>query len=116
MDYLLDENGDISIGENGDVVLTDSVKQAVQIRLRWIFGEWRFHPEYGIPYFEEFLIKNPNPLRMKQLIRDAVMEVDQVMDVKDIQIFYDKANRRAKISLIITTTEKTYREEVEIHA
>lgn len=51
-DLKLDNSGDLEITDTGDVVLTQSVSQSVKIRLRWLFGEWRFAPDAGIPYFE----------------------------------------------------------------
>lgn len=39
-DLLLDKNGDL-VFTNGDVSFTDSVVQAITIRLRWFFGEWK---------------------------------------------------------------------------
>lgn len=49
-DLKLDRSGDLEISDAGDVMLTQSVRQAVEIRLRWLFGEWRFSPEAGVPY------------------------------------------------------------------
>ena len=41
VDITLDRNGDIAVSENGDISLTESICQAVQIRLKWIKEEWR---------------------------------------------------------------------------
>lgn len=43
-DLKLNNSGDLEISDTGDVMLTQSVRQAVEIRLRWLFGEWRFAP------------------------------------------------------------------------
>ena len=55
-DLKLNNSGDLEISDTGDVVLTQSVRQAVQIRLRWLFGEWRFAPEAGVPYFDRMMV------------------------------------------------------------
>ena len=34
VDITLDKNGDIAVSENGDISLTESICQAVQIRLK----------------------------------------------------------------------------------
>ena len=79
-DILLLKAGDLHITDTGDILLTDSiqknfpttgnlsVRQAVLIRLRWFFAEWRFSPQAGFPYFEEVLIKNPNIPKIKGLL------------------------------------------------
>lgn len=59
-DLKLTNSGDLEISEDGDVSLTQSVRQAVLIRLRWLFGEWRFAPENGVPYFQQIMVKNPD--------------------------------------------------------
>lgn len=65
LDIRLNEDGDIAISKNGDISTTESVRQAVMIRLRWIYDEWRLGPELGFPWFEEVFIKNPNTIKIK---------------------------------------------------
>ncbi len=114
-DILLDGNGDLQITD-GDIALTDSVRQAVRVRLLWFFGEWRFAPQYGIPYFEDILIKNPDIEKIKQIVRSEALTVDEVIDVKNITVTVDKQTRSALIIIDIVTAEETYREEVLINA
>ena len=52
-DLLLDESGDLLLDETGDIQFTDSITQAIAIRLRWFLNEWKLGPELGIPYYEE---------------------------------------------------------------
>ena len=55
-DIKLGKDGDIVVSAVGDISLTESVRQAVLIRLRWIYQEWRLGPEMGFPWFEEIFI------------------------------------------------------------
>ena len=81
-DLLITRSGDLYIDPaTGDIIITDSVEQAIQIRLRWFFKEWRLGPRKGIPYWEEVLIKNPNKLRIRQLFREAILSVEEVEDL-----------------------------------
>ena len=114
LDILLTPDGDLNITENGDIMLTESVRQAVRIRLLWFFREWRFSPQKGIPYWEEILIKNPNIGRIRRIIRDEVMSVDEVRDVRNLRIDLNAGTRRARISFLAVTTQETYMEEVDI--
>ena len=75
-DIRLGKDGDIVVSEIGDISLTESVRQAVLIRLRWIYQEWRLGPEMGFPWFEEVFIKNPNTVKIRSLIRDEIMQVE----------------------------------------
>ena len=77
-DIMLDKAGDIKVSAVGDISLTESVRQAVLIRLRWIYQEWRLGPTMGFPWFEEVFVKNPNTVKIRQLIRDEIMQVEGV--------------------------------------
>ena len=114
LDILLTPDGDLNITDHGDIMLTESVRQAIHIRILWFFREWRFAPEKGVPYFEDVLIKNPNIARIRRIIRREVMGVREVRDVRDMRIDVDAQSRRAVISFVAVTDEETYREEVEI--
>lgn len=113
-DLLLNSGGDLKINGSGDIMLTESVRQAVAIRLRWFFSEWRFAPDYGVPWFEDVLVKNPNDARIRQLIREECMAVEGVKDVRGIDLTVDSATREAVMRLKIVTAEQTYAEELKI--
>ena len=114
LDILLTPDGDLNITEHGDIQLTESVRQAIRIRLLWFFSEWRFAPELGVPYFEDILIKNPNISRIRSIIRREVMSVREVRDVRDLNIDINAHSRRAVFSFNAVTDEETFREEVVI--
>jgi hypothetical protein len=84
-DFLLTPGGDLHINPaTGDIEITDSVEQAIRIRLLWFLNEWRLGRDFGIPYREDVLIKNPNKLRIRQLFRDAIVSVEEVESVEEI--------------------------------
>lgn len=114
IDLKLDASGDLELTPTGDVSITDSIVQAVRIRLLWFFEEWRLGPSLGVPYFEDILVKNPNETKIRHLVRETVMSVDGVTDVTEISFDIDRKTRFATIALTFTTDEDTYREEVKI--
>lgn len=116
-DLKLNSAGDLEIGEDGDIFLTQSVRQAVLIRLRWLFGEWRFAPENGVPYFQEIMVKNPDIPRIKQIIRSEIMSVDGMVDVKNLAVEINSETRVAKITFDgYVDNGENFREEVFAHA
>lgn len=115
LDILLTPGGDLNINEQGDIALTESIRQAVRIRLLWFFNEWRFAVEFGVPYFENILIKNPDIEQIRRIVRDEAMSVDGVLDVRNITVTVNKQARSATIWLDIVVAEETYREEVLIY-
>lgn len=113
MDILLDKNGDLKF-KDGDIVLANSVKQKINIRLKWFFQEWRWDDEAGIEYFEYLFIKNPDLEQVTEMIEEQIFEVDEITEVQDVEIEIDSFNRTAKITYVAVTDEETFREEVII--
>ena len=114
-DIMLDKAGDIKVSAVGDISLTESVRQAVLIRLRWIYNEWRLGPELGFPWFEEVFVKNPNTVKIRQLIRDEIMQVEGVTAANVVSVDYDKAKRAATFVYTCAVNEATFREEVTLY-
>ena len=114
MDILLTPGGDLDITGRGDVALTESIRQAVRIRLLWHKGEWRFAPGLGVPWFEDVFTKSPNTARIRAHIRREALAAKGVRDVRDVKVETNPQTRRAKISFELATDEGTFREEAEI--
>lgn len=116
VDILLDNGGDILVSEDAEISLKYSIRQDVKIRLQWFFEEWRFAPEYGLPYFEEVFVKNPNTDRIAQIIREEASKVADVTEVRGVQVTYNNNTRNAVIAFTIVTDHDTFTEEVKINA
>jgi hypothetical protein len=102
-DVLLTRSVDLYINPaTGDVEITDSVEQSIRIRLLWFFNEWRLGTDFGIPYWEEVLVKKPNPLRLRQIFREAILSVEEVESVIDLKAVINPATR----VLMVTYTAK----------
>lgn len=112
IDFELTDDWDIAIDDEGDISTTDSVRQAVIIRLKWFLGEWRLGTSLGFPYFEEVFKKNPNVSKIKQYIRETVISVDGVTKVIKVEIAVDKQQRTAVFHVTFATNYETYTEEV----
>ena len=114
-DILLDREGDIVISAVGDISLTDSIRQAVLIRLRWIYDEWRLGPQYGFPWFEEVFIKNPNIAKLKGIIAEEIMQVEGVTSAAVDSVVYSRGARTATFRYTVSVGGTTFREEVELY-
>lgn len=114
LDFKLTEDGDLELTEEGDILTTESICQAVRVRLRWFLEEWRLGPKMGFPYFEEVFVKNPSEAKIRHLVRETVMSVDGVTDVESIEYSTDRKTRSSTIAVVFCTDEETFREEVNI--
>ena len=107
LDILLDPGGDLAVSATGDISLTESVRQAIIIRLRWFLGEWRLGP---------LLVKNPNMVKIRQAIRDEILSVEEVTAVNEVKLDHDQKARTLTVRFEAVTDEETIRDEVSIHA
>ena len=114
MDILLDRSGDLLLSDTGDIVLNDSVAQKIRIRLLWFEGEWKWDREEGIPYFDQLLVKNPNLDYFESVIRDRIFEIDEISDVKNVEITFNRETRNAVIKFVALTDRETIKDEVVI--
>ena len=51
-DVLLDADGDLRLDSSRDIVLGESLVQKINIRLRWLQGEWPFDETQGTDWFD----------------------------------------------------------------
>lgn len=103
-DLQMTRRGDLLI-TGYDIVATDSIEQAILIKLRWFFGEWIYNTELGVQWFEKVLVKNPNKLLIRRMIEDAVLSVDGVKSVSNVTLSLNNATRKATIGLGVVTTQ-----------
>lgn len=114
MDILLDPAGDLYISPAGDIRLEDSVAQKIRIRLLWFEGEWRWDAEEGMPWFGGLLVKNPDTDHFESVVRERIFEVEEVTEVKEVSVTYDRKSRDAVIRYTALTDFETIRDEVRI--
>lgn len=114
MDILLDKNGDLFVSPQGDIGLGNSVAQKIRIKLLWFVNEWKWDIEEGMPYREGLLVKNPDISYFEGIVRGTIFEVDEVTEVKDVEIVCDIKTRSATIKYTAITDYETIKEEVNI--
>lgn len=113
-DLQMTREGDLRIANN-DILATDSIEQGIYIRLRWWFNEWKFGPGYGVKYFENVFVKNPNRQIIISEITNQILSVDGVKSVDDVVIEIDSAERTAVIKYKVTTeSQERFEKEVSI--
>ena len=116
MDIRLTKAGDLELTKTGDIQLTTSIQQDILIHLRWIFAEWRLGPEFGLPYFQDILVKNPNTDIIKRDIINEILKCDRVINATIDDFVYNPTARILKVKYTAYTDEESFREEVELYA
>lgn len=105
-DIAMDVNTNDIVLKNGDVLLIDNaerIAQQILISLRFWLGEWFLDTRQGVPYLEYILVKNPNEAHTKQVLTDAIKDVDGV----DLVTNMDLSLNRIKRALTVEYTVKT---------
>ncbi len=104
-DLRMTKDGDLAIISH-DIATTDSIEQGIYIRLRWWYGEWKFGPDYGMKYFEDILVKNPDRGLVARDVEEQIMNVDGVVKIDNLSVNIDYKMRRATIRYVVTTESK----------
>ncbi len=113
-DLLLDKNGDL-VFTNGDVSFTDSVVQAITVRLRWFLGEWKINTDFGVPYYDDVFVKNPNKVLLEERIREEILSVEEVEEVSSVSINIDSNTRAATINFTAVANGTILEQEVDLN-
>lgn len=114
-DILLDSEGDMLITEAGDIQLVDSLRQKVEVTIRWCLGEWQWDKEEGLPWFTELVgVKNPNLRHFKTELRSKLFDITEVAEVKQCDITIDAKARTAKVVFVVVTDSETLKGEVSL--
>lgn len=117
-DFKADSDGDLAV-ENGDFATIsggDAVPQGIKIRLQMFRGECYLNEDAGVPYFDNILIKNPDPLLVRALLTEAISATPDVTAVLAADLELDGETREASISYTVDTEYSTVSvsEQIEV--
>lgn len=104
LDLLLDDNGVVL--RNGDwafAIDREGIQQRIGQTLRTIAGEWFLDLDYGLPYFEQILVKNPNLPSVQDTFRRALLSVKGVSSVERLTLSLDTTSRALAVSWVVLT-------------
>ena len=114
-DLLLDDSGDLLLDEFGEIHFTDSVKQAIEIRLKWFAKEWKLGPDLGIPYYDEVFVKNPSEQLIEERMREAISDVEEVDEILSFTLSIDRILRKLKVVYAVSSSENTIEGSVTVN-
>ena len=100
----LNDNYDIEL-ENGQikrVVDSYQVQMNVKTRLLTIQEEWFLDLAMGLPWFTEMTGRHPDYLLIQSKVANSVYNTEGVVEVLEIVLDMDKANRKLNINFKYT--------------
>lgn len=105
-DIKLDSNGDIDLSTNALQLTTgiDAIVQHLKQRLRTFYGEWFRDRRIGVPYFEQILIKNPNPNVIDSIFKRAILDTPGIISLVTIDIDFEPTTRTMTLNFEAKST------------
>jgi hypothetical protein len=105
--WQLDANGDLDIVGNNVVVTEgrDAIRQRLQCRLRFFYGEWFLDTTLGVPYFEEILVKGPRMQIIQDIFKNVILETDGITGLTRFDFDYDSDDRKLSVTFSATSID-----------
>jgi hypothetical protein len=106
IDLQLDELTHALTTTANDLVLTtgvDTLVQNLKIRLQTYYGEWAFDTSKGVRYFQSILIKNPDLVKIKSILKNEILGTDEVNKLLAFSVEYAPVARTLVVSFQIDT-------------
>jgi hypothetical protein len=97
---------DLSI-ENFDLELRqdiDRVRHSLKIRLWFFKAEWFLDTTYGVPFYEDILVKNPNVPNIDNIIKATILDTADVNAILAYTSNFDNATRKLTVTFTVDTT------------
>lgn len=113
-DVLLDGSGDLRLMEKEDLILTDSLVQKINVKLRWFRGEWPFDAAKGTDWFGTVFRKDADPDEISIMVENQIRSFREVRDVEYVSVDIDEKSRLAAISWRAATAQGIIESEVKL--
>jgi len=88
--YLGDSSRwDIGIGEDGNFVFiqdANELAQHLRNKLLFVWKEWRYNQEVGVPYYEYILVGNPNIGLIESIFKKEILDTNEVEKLLEFEL------------------------------
>ncbi|MDB4311872.1 hypothetical protein N9937_00440 [bacterium] len=108
--FLLSEQTNDLIIENGDLQMSTSIaqnlRQRIYVKLNAWMGEWKLNINFGVPYRQEIFVGGVTKEGVDTIFRSKILEYSDVISITEFRSELDSTNRRYSItSLVIKTND-----------
>lgn len=106
-DLRLTDDGDLAIVDDALSIVDgeEALRQHLLIRLRFFLGEWFLDSRLGVPYFDSVLVKNPNLVLVRGIIRQAILTTPGVDSIESFDFTYTNATRRMELDFTVRRSD-----------
>lgn len=102
MNFKVDDNQELVLDASGQLLLVENQEETEQFleqKLRTFRGEWFLNTNLGLPYFDDILVKRPNPTLIEALLTDEILSTPGVLEILEFSLDLDKATRELSLDL-----------------
>lgn len=105
-DLELTDLGDLKVTNDELNIIDDdaAIRQHLAIRLRFFLGEWFLDERLGIPYFDSILVKNPNLILVRGILRNAILTTPGIQSLEKFEFEYDNTVRKMRVDFTVRRT------------
>jgi hypothetical protein len=107
MDLLLDDTWDLEVGATDLSMVTgaDGVRQHLAQRLKTFAGEWFLDRRIGVPYLQQVMVKNPDPVVLDSAFKAEIIATPGIEELMAFELAMDAAARQLQLSFVAQSIE-----------
>lgn len=83
------------------------VIQRIRVRFRFFLGEWFLDQRLGVPYFQDILVKSPDPILISAVFRKVLLGTPGVLHVDAFSANLDRLTRVLTVNFQATLVDST---------
>lgn len=105
-DLRLDLSGDLALTAGGDLDIVsgdEAVAQRLLFTLRHFQGEWFLDTEFGVPWFQKVLRKNPEGVVVEAVLKQAILATEGVLALERFEAAWDRGRRALTVQFQVRT-------------
>ena len=101
---LLIVNNDLCLTSDSNPLGTNNVLQDILQNLNFFLGEWFMNNTYGVPWFQQILVKNPDQAKVEGLLMNTILGTPGVQQLLSYSFKVIRATRLLQCSFSVMTT------------
>ncbi|MBB1593530.1 hypothetical protein [Achromobacter sp. UMC46] len=92
----------------------DRIAQQIKVTLLAFMGEWFLDTTFGVPYFDDILVKSPDRASIEAILRARIRAVPGVERVRRLDLEIERQLRVLRVSFDADTTAGRLNRVVEL--
>ncbi|WMD20911.1 hypothetical protein RAS12_00640 [Achromobacter seleniivolatilans] len=107
LDLALSADHDLDLDLLGRTTFVDGadrIAQQIKVTLLAFMGEWFLDTTFGVPYFDDILVKSPDRASIEAILRARIRAVPGVERVRRLDLEIERQLRVLRVSFDADTT------------